>query len=159
MHKGGLKPHSPIHPITWAEPGRTPSAAAMPQWFVVPPVGCWRGKLATQIVVSAIIRNIASTCYTRTHTVVLVLIWGSLPLNVQPHWPLPRKYETLTLGLFNVGPSCATLVQHWTNLGWTSRVCWLCAIKIHFSVWQWCGGRHIYCAALSWVISAILNNG
>ena len=36
----------------------------------------------------------------------------------------PSKHGTMTLCWFNVGPSSATLDQHWTNTGSLSRICW-----------------------------------
>ena len=36
--------------------------------------------------------------------------------------PYPRKHETVTQGRFNVGPPSTTLVQHWADIGWLSRV-------------------------------------
>ena len=38
---------------------------------------------------------------------------------------MPSKHGTFTQCCFNVGPPSATLAQHWNNIGWTSRVCWV----------------------------------
>ena len=36
----------------------------------------------------------------------------------------PGNHETFPRCWFNVGPPSTTSGQHWTNIGWTSRVCW-----------------------------------
>ena len=34
------------------------------------------------------------------------------------------EHETFTQSWFNVGPASQTVGKHWTNIGWTSRLCW-----------------------------------
>ena len=42
------------------------------------------------------------------------------------HWQLlPSKHESSTRCWTNVGPTSTTLAQHWSNIGWMSRVCWV----------------------------------
>ena len=54
---------------------------------------------------------------------------------------LSSKHETFTQCWFNVGPPSATLDQLWTNIRWTSRVCWViitcCRLETGpFSFWK-----------------------
>ena len=44
-------------------------------------------------------------------------------------WIIPNKRETFTQYRYNVGPPSATLAQHCTNIGWTSRVCWVVLLQ------------------------------
>ena len=66
-----------------------------------------------------------------------------------------KTRETFTQRRWNVGPASATLDQHWTSLGWTSRVCWVFAGTLPASEWvragtlDACGNIDISALAIS----------
>ena len=64
---------------------------------------------------------------------------------------IPSKHEDFIQCFFNIGPSPTALVQHWKNIGWSPRVCWVTICCIHtrrHSLWT--------TACIYWHIWAIM---
>ena len=70
---------------------------------------------------------------TLLHMLSFLFIWATGCRHSQGS--TPSKHETLTQCCFHVDPASAMLEQHWTNFGWTFRVCWEApaTIKLHAS--------------------------
>ena len=64
-------------------------------------------------------------------------IWfpGRMVATLVSPWWMPQQTRGIQC-CFNVGPASKTVGQHWNNIGWIPRVCWL-IFPFYLTVWMW----------------------